>query len=571
MAQENKFIQSLKKNAQLGKLVALEELYEINLNSIYTLILRLAGNKSLAELITKNTLVTAWKEIKVNGPDDLTFSEWLKNIAVKIAIDELRSSPDPERKINAKDDQPEDPPSEGLEQAIADLDNESRIILVLNKIENKSFLNISQLLSKTESDIEKKLSDAIARISNSTTNAESSTNINELLATIPKELEGDIVVLQSALVEKKLSDAIARISNSTTNAESSTNINELPATMPNELEADIEVLQNALDEIMEIRFEEIQESKDEIDAEELKEFRQHEERKKEERRKEAEERKKENKASKLLKELKINKKKVLRIALPIVILVFLVYFFTSTATWKASSTSGNPLLNKVPFTSFVDINPDDLITTDDISTAIVEIPDVGKINLLNGTSFKRLKKNNSCELLYGSVSIKAKGIKRNLSVVVPEAIVENFNSNAKYSIRTDTRGNTDIELEAGWLRVISGNNQTIFPGRYNLKILRGSGASLPYYSGSEFELIALLEEYLFGGKRGTTLNRILASSTEKENITLWNLIRRVTPEQKGAVYDKLYELVPHPDNIAKKEILNLDQDALQGWLEEIKW
>jgi len=31
MAEENKYIQSLKENAQLGKLVALEELYEINL------------------------------------------------------------------------------------------------------------------------------------------------------------------------------------------------------------------------------------------------------------------------------------------------------------------------------------------------------------------------------------------------------------------------------------------------------------------------------------------------------------------------------------------------------------
>ena len=121
------------------------------------------------------------------------------------------------------------------------------------------------------------------------------------------------------------------------------------------------------------------------------------------------------------------------------------------------------------------------------------------------------------------------------------------------------------------MRVTSGNIQTIFPGHYNLKILRGSGASLPYYSGSVFELIALLEEYLFGGRRGTTLNRILASSTEKETITLWNLLQRVTPEQKSAVYDKLYELVPHPDSIKKKEILNLDPDALQAWLEEIKW
>ncbi|MCZ6703844.1 MAG: sigma-70 family RNA polymerase sigma factor, partial [Ignavibacteria bacterium] len=374
MAEENKYIQSLKENAQLGKLVALEELYKINLNCIYTLILRLAGNKSLAELITKNTLVTAWKEIKESGPDDITFSEWLKNIAVKITTDELRNNSVPKRKNKVKDDQPEGSSSERLEQVIADLDDDSRIILVLNKIENRSLVNISQLLSKTESDIEKKLSDATDRISNSITNAESSTDINKLSATIPKELE-----------------------------------------------ADIEVLQSALDEIMEIRFEEIQESKDEIEAEELEEFRQYEERKKEERRKEAEEKKTENKTSKRGKELKIYKKIVLQAALPIVILVFLVYFFTSTATGKASSTSGNPLLNKVPFTSFVDIYPGDLITTDNISTAIVEIPDVGTINLLNGTSFKRLKKDNSYELLHGRVYIKAKGTKRNLNVVIPKA------------------------------------------------------------------------------------------------------------------------------------------------------
>ncbi len=345
MGQENKFIRSLVENARLGKLVALEELCEINLNSIYTLILRLAGNKSLAELITKNTLV----EIKENSPDDITFSEWLKNIAVKIAIDELRNSSDPKRKYEETEDQPEGSSSEGLEQAIADLDDESRIILVLNKIENRSFVNISRLLSKTESDI-----------------------------------------------EKKLSDAIARISNSITNAESSTNINELSETMPNELEADIEVLQSALDEIMEIRFEEIQESKDEIDAEELEEFRQCEERKKEERRREAEAKKTVKKTSRLLKKPKFNKKIVLRVALPMVILLFLVYLFSSTSTWKASSTSGNPLLNKASFTSFVNIEPGDLITTDDNSTAKVEIPEVGKVEIFNATSFKRLETDNSC-------------------------------------------------------------------------------------------------------------------------------------------------------------------------------
>ena len=64
MGQENKFIKSLVANAQQGKLVALEELFELNLNVTYTLVLRLTGNKSQAELLTQKSLVTAWKEIK---------------------------------------------------------------------------------------------------------------------------------------------------------------------------------------------------------------------------------------------------------------------------------------------------------------------------------------------------------------------------------------------------------------------------------------------------------------------------------------------------------------------------
>jgi hypothetical protein len=56
-----------------------------------------------------------------------------------------------------------------------------------------------------------------------------------------------------------------------------------------------------------------------------------------------------------------------------------------------------------------------------------------------------------------------------------------------------------------------------------------------------------------------------------EAITLWNLLQRVKAKHKSAVYEKLYELVPHPDSITKNDLLNLDQDPLRIWLEEIEW
>ena len=104
-----------------------------------------------------------------------------------------------------------------------------------------------------------------------------------------------------------------------------------------------------------------------------------------------------------------------------------------------------------------------------------------------------------------------------------------------------------------------------------MKILNGKGAGLPYYAKCDIILLNLIEDYLFNGNENSTLDRILNFAAENEAIMLWNLLQRVKPDQRSAVYDKLNELVPHPDNITKKDMLSLDQEHLQIWLKEIRW
>ncbi len=163
------------------------------------------------------------------------------------------------------------------------------------------------------------------------------------------------------------------------------------------------------------------------------------------------------------------------------------------------------------------------------------------------------------------------GAADNLHIKIPSATVENIDLDSRYSIEVDSKGNSLIVLESGWLRVNSGDDKIILPEKYNLKILSGSGVSLPYYSTSGLILIALFEEYMFNGQTDNILDKIIGSSTEKESIMLWNLLQRVKPDQQDVVYDKLYELVPHPDDISKKDMLSLERDKLQIWLSEIKW
>jgi len=236
-----------------------------------------------------------------------------------------------------------------------------------------------------------------------------------------------------------------------------------------------------------------------------------------------------------------------------------------------SSLSGKPLKNKAPIVKMEELLAGDVISTNDLSSAGIDISDIGRINIFGNTSFTKLEDDNRAELHNGKLMINILEAEDNLHIVIPNAKIENIDICTKYLVDVDSKGNSKIVLEEGWLSVNSGNNEIIFPEKYNLKVFKESGTSIPYYSESDLILITLIEEYLFNGNEESTLNRIIESSTITEAIMLWNLLQRVKPEQRITVYNKLNELVPHPTDIRRQNIVLLDQNSLQGWLGEIKW
>jgi len=199
------------------------------------------------------------------------------------------------------------------------------------------------------------------------------------------------------------------------------------------------------------------------------------------------------------------------------------------------------------------------------------MPDVGTIEILESTTIERLGGSYSAKLVSGKIIVNTDGAKEFLHIEISQSIINEFNLGSKYILQTDGSGNSTIELIDGWLQLISGETEFIFPGEYNLKILNGAGAGLPFHTSSTSGFINLLEEYIFGRKNDKYLNMIIESSSANDGITLWNLFRIVKHGQRQVVYDKLYELFTHPDEINKEGILTLDEDMLYVWLEEIEW
>jgi RNA polymerase sigma-70 factor, ECF subfamily len=523
MDQENKYIRSLIDNARRGKIVAQEELYEMHLVGVYTLIIRLTGDKALAELFTKRTLVIAWKEINKKAPENVSYKDWLNNIAIKTTSSGFLGSNANKEKINRSlsttDDQSAAFSTNPLDIAIAELDDVSRAIFVLNKIHDYPLDSFLGLIGVHKSEAAGKLSDSVSKISRSLSSFDAEVGLDTLVESLPREIQPDENLLDSAL-----------------------------------------------DEINEIRFKELKEKEaDTEDLEELIEI--------EKKRKAA--LKKKKRVEKIVhKKGKVQKprdKIVFGILILTAIVSFAFYFITSTNEWKISLVSGSPLKNKLPIVKMEEFIPGDIIFTDEVSSASIDIAEIGTIKILSNTYFERLDNDNNGELIKGKLKVNTVVAKENLQIAIPRATIENIYFGTKYSLKVDSKNNSLIVLKKGWLRVNSGNDEIIFPQKYSLKIISGKGASLPYYSKSGLYLVTLFEEYLFNGKKNITLNKIIESSTGNETIVLWNLLQRVKPDQRAVVYDKLYKLVPHSDDITKKDILSLDQNILQIWLDEIKW
>lgn len=126
--------------SQAGRQRAFIELCEINLRNVYTVIYRLLGDYESARQVTIRTFLKAWDEIK-DFEIRNSFVVWLKNIAVRAAISELRKKP---TEIS-KDSKIKYTKSEAkyLESLIKTLPTRERVIFVLHDIEGYPYEEIN--------------------------------------------------------------------------------------------------------------------------------------------------------------------------------------------------------------------------------------------------------------------------------------------------------------------------------------------------------------------------------------------------------------------------------------------
>ena len=144
----------LVREAQQGDLVAFERLYRDNERKVFGLCFRLSSDPALAEELTQEVFVRAWRKLS-SFRGDSAFSSWLYPLTVNVALSERRSRKRRDARIVATEDPasleraPRTPAPEAsfdLEKAMAALPPGARAVFVLHDVEGRTHEEIASLL-----------------------------------------------------------------------------------------------------------------------------------------------------------------------------------------------------------------------------------------------------------------------------------------------------------------------------------------------------------------------------------------------------------------------------------------
>ena len=145
--------------AAAGDRRAFERVYRENVNRVFSICARMAGDRTLAEELTQDVFVRAWEKLSLFRGES-AFTTWLHRLAVNVVLNH-RKTEGRQRARLAADDEGDGPdsvaarvgPAPGdrmdLEAAIAGLPPGARRVFALHDVEGYTHEEIADLLGIT--------------------------------------------------------------------------------------------------------------------------------------------------------------------------------------------------------------------------------------------------------------------------------------------------------------------------------------------------------------------------------------------------------------------------------------
>ena len=239
------------------------------------------------------------------------------------------------------------------------------------------------------------------------------------------------------------------------------------------------------------------------------------------------------------------------------------------ATWDVASLSGQPRIGASAMGSAARFAVGDTLTTDAASKARIDISEVGEVIVGEDTRVRLLETGTGryrLALDRGTLRAAISALPGQFVVDTPSATATDLG--CVYTLHVDDDGTGLLSVDVGWVAFDFKGRESFVPAGASCRTDAHAGPGTPRFDDADHEFQMAVERFDFGvnaADRSAALALILARARTRDAITLWHLLARVTPSERGAVFDALAARVTPPAGVTRDRVLALDRDALDSW------
>lgn len=137
-----------------------------------------------------------------------------------------------------------------------------------------------------------------------------------------------------------------------------------------------------------------------------------------------------------------------------------------------------------------------------------------------------------------------------------------------YTLTVGDDGAGLVRVTSGWVGFEWRGRESFIPAGAVCPTRRQMGPGTPRYEDSSSAFQAALDTIDFGGSpaaRAAAIALVLTEARDRDVVTLWHLLTRVAPADRGQVFDRLASFVPPPDGVTRDGIEAGRRDMLDSW------
>jgi hypothetical protein len=231
--------------------------------------------------------------------------------------------------------------------------------------------------------------------------------------------------------------------------------------------------------------------------------------------------------------------------------------------WTVQSLAGAPSVANKLIDAPTRLPVGQVVTTDAGSRARIDVGSIGIVDVEPNSRIRLITSRageHRMALDRGQIRALIWAPPRLFFVNTPSATA--IDLGCAYRLEVDDRGWGKIRVESGWVAFEYNGRESFIPQKAMCATRPGFGPGTPCYEdvvdavpGFADALTILDFSPTTDARRGAALDTVLAGARAKDALTLWHLLSRGTPEERGRVYDRMAVLVPPPPGATREAIV----------------